>query len=595
MNHLLDRALAAYSQSDLDLQLKARFFLILCLVILAVLFVLSTIVAFLQSLIVGYVITGVFIACVVCFLSVFLVLLLLLRGHFSISTHLLVITIIISDWVVIIFDQGDPSVRLDSFVFVISLLGLLPLVIKKNKSIIFLYGLINIGFLFTFMYFFRSQLAIPDYAVIDYLADNSLAVIVSCFIAASVFGINNTAIKRAKAEIEERKQAEEERIKLEAQLYQAQKMEAIGQLAGGVAHDFNNMLSVVIGNTELIIMQQELDDNGLEQLEAIRYTVNRSAALIRQLLAFARRQTIVPENIDINQAISEMMPMLGQLIRESITLKWLPGEITGRILIDPSQIDQILTNLVVNARDAINETGDITIETRDITLDKNFGVGEEETASGPYIMLAVSDNGCGMKKDVQDQIFDPFFSTKRGMGTGLGLATIFGIMRQNSGLIKVYSEPGRGTTFKLFFPAIENQGVIRQEKTEEPDFLPRGTETILMVEDDQAILKFGTTVLEQLGYTVIAEDSPEKALERVASGQDGIDLLLTDIIMPGMNGHDLAHKIKEIIPDIKCLYISGYTANAVTNGDLNKESIIFLAKPFSLKSLAEKVREALSC
>ena len=593
LKKLFAKALSAYRYSDLDLQLKARFFLVLCLVIFFIMLFLDIGITIIQYLTLKHLIISSILLLIGGMASVLTVLVLLVCGYFFLASHLLVLIVMLLTWSVMIFDPSVPLARLDTFVFIICLLGLLPLVINQRKSVIFLYGALNIGFLLGFIIFFRPELMLSDYELFEFLCDNSLAIITACFVAAGVFGINNAAIKRAKAEIQERRQAEEQRLKLEAQLHQAQKMEAIGQLAGGVAHDFNNMLSVVIGNTELVLMQQELDNDGREQLEAIRYTVNRSAALIRQLLAFARRQTIVPEMIDINQAISEMMPMLQQLISENIILKWLPGQITERILIDPSQIDQILTNLIVNARDAIDKNGNITVETEAIILDKSFGVGLEAAVSGHYIMLAVSDSGCGMDRETQDQIFDPFFSTKKGMGTGLGLATIYGIIKQNSGLIKVYSEPGRGTSFKLFFPAIETRDVVSERKTKQPDFLPKGTETILMVEDDQAILKFGTTVLEQLGYTVMAEDNPAKALELVQSGCDEIDLLLTDIVMPGMSGHELAQQIRESIPCIRCLYISGYTANAITNGDLSREGIIFLAKPFSLKELAEKVREAL--
>jgi len=594
LKKVFNRLLSAYSQSDLDLQLKARFFLVLSLMVIAIILLLTVVISIVQYFTLGYVFTGnivLLIGGVACGLNLFLF---LMRGHFFLSAHLLVLIVILMNWSALIIDPGEPVARLDSFIYIICLIGLLPLIIQQHKSVIFLYGAINIAFLLVFFYYFRPVLPISDYELFDFLCDSTLAVFAACVIAAGVFGINDTAVKRAKAEIREREKIEENRGRLEAQLSQVQKMEALGQLAGGVAHDFNNMLSAVIANTELILAQQELDDNGREQMEGIRYTANRSAALIRQLLAFARRQPAAPEMIDINQAVSEMIPMLNRLIREDIRLQWLPGDLADPIVIDPSQMDQILTNLVVNARDAIPGQGHITVETGAITLDESFGIGEGDTASGAYIMLAVSDNGCGMDKEVQNHIFDPFFSTKKETGTGLGLATIYGILKQNNGLVKVYSEPGQGTTFKLFFPAIEIRGSIREAEIHETEVLPQGTETILMVEDDPAVLRFCTTALEQLGYTVMAEGAPEKSLALVKSGQDQIDLLLTDVSMPGMNGPELARQIRKIIPDIRCMYTSGYPANVIIKEYRANEGGLFLSKPFTIKSLAAKVREALA-
>jgi len=590
---LFDRALSAYSHADIDRQLKARFFLVLCIVILATILVLTFLAGIIQHLNVGDMVNSVIVTLLLSTVCVFVVLWLLIKGRFLTASHLLIVIIMTAVWIVMAVDPGEPVARLDSFVYIISLLGLLPLVIHRRKSVIALYGLINLVFLFGFVYFFRPQLAIPDYAVMDFLTDNSLAVIVSCFVAASVFAINNSAIKRTKAEIEERKRAEEERSKLEARLHQAEKMEAIGQLVGKMAHDFNNMLSVVIGNTELIKMQQDLDENGREQLQTIQYVASRSSDLIRQLLAFARKQTVIPKIIDINQAIADMLPMLNQLVGVNVSLKWLPGENPGHILIDPSQMDQVLTNLLVNARDAVGDAGTITIETRRLLLEQGYDIGQGERLSGAYILLAVSDTGCGMDKEIQPQVFEPFFSTKKGQGTGLGLATVYGIVRQHSGFIRVYSEPGQGTTFKIYFPAVEGQAVEEGAKHPASSLIPGGTETVLMVEDDPAILKFGVTVLEQLGYRVLAADSPEKALALVKSDGHTIDLLLTDVIMPKMSGHELAGCIRETIPAVRCLYISGYTANAISNGDLIEQHICFLAKPFSIRELAEKVREAL--
>lgn len=594
LGKILDRALSAYAQSDLDLQLKARFFLVLSLAILVVLFLLS-INVFILNEVMGRNINHISLAIIACFFAVLFSLRLLIRGRFFFSAHLLVFAIIITTWAVILSDPNELIIRLDSFVYIISLLSLLPLMIRKHKSIIFFYGLINIAFLCGFMFYYRFRLAIPDSVMIDFLGDNILAVIASCCVAFSVFAINDSAIKRAKAEIVEREQAERMRARLESQLHQAQKMEAIGQLAGGVAHDFNNMLSIVIGNTELVMMQQQLDDQAREQLETIKTAVTRSARLIRQLLTFARKQTITPEILDINQTIADMMPMLTQLVGGKIRLSWHPGQDTGPIRIDPSQMDQVLTNLIVNARDAVGKSGEISLATRDITLDERDRINDRmEVKPGRYVLLTVNDNGCGMDRQTMDQVFEPFFSTKKDMGTGLGLATVYGIVTQNNGHILVESEPGLGTTFALYLPVIEDETVIAHPKETSGSTPARGSETILMVEDDRAILKFGATVLEQLGYDVLAADTPEEGLALAAAEADRIDLLLTDVIMPGMNGPELASRVREIIPGVKCLYISGFTADAIDTQGLIEQKAVFLAKPFSIRELAEKIREAFS-
>ena len=394
-------------------------------------------------------------------------------------------------------------------------------------------------------------------------------------------------------DITQRKQAEAEWKKLQDQLTQAQKMESVGRLAGGVAHDYNNMLSVIMGYAELALDKVKPGEPLHDDLTEILTAARRSADITRQLLAFARQQTIAPKIIDLNQTIKYMLKMLRRLIGEDIKLTWLPGTDLGKIKIDPSQIDQILANLCVNARDAITGVGKITIETKAIRFDKAYCDSHAGFIPGEFIMLAVSDDGSGMDKEIHDRIFEPFFTTKKiGEGTGLGLSTVYGIVKQNNGFINVYSEPGKGTTFRIYLshhsgPAVEP---CREEIREIP--LSRG-ETILLVEDEASILKLTEKILRDLGYSVLSIASPLKALGLAKDYREKIHLLITDMILPEMNGKDLAQHIQSVYPEIKVLFMSGYTANVVAHHNVLEAGVCFLQKPFSIKDLAVKVREAL--
>ncbi|MCR4407477.1 MAG: PAS domain S-box protein [Anaerolineae bacterium] len=394
-------------------------------------------------------------------------------------------------------------------------------------------------------------------------------------------------------DITERKRAEEEREKLEAQLRQAQKMEAVGRLAGGVAHDFNNMLTTILGYADLALREVSPESPLHDDLLEIVKAAQRSADLTRQLLAFARRQTVNPIVLDLNDAVSGLLKMLRRLIGEDIDLIWMPGHDLWPVKIDPSQVDQLLANLAVNARDAITGVGKITIETHNVVLDEAYCVDHVDFLPGEYVMLAVSDTGVGMSKEVLEHLFEPFFTTKEvGKGTGLGLATVYGIVKQNDGFINVYSEPGQGTTFKIYLPRSEAQSVeIPAEKTAEP--LWGGRETVLIVEDEKAILDIGERVLEGLGYTVLVARSPNEAIRLAEEHVGDIHLLITDVVMPEMNGRDLAEQLTSIRPGIKCLYMSGYTANVIAQRGVLNEGVCFIQKPFSAMSLAVKVREAL--
>ena len=394
--------------------------------------------------------------------------------------------------------------------------------------------------------------------------------------------------------ISQRKQAELEKEHLQERLNQAQKMESIGRLAGGVAHDFNNMLSVILGHTEMAMGDTESDQPIHAHLLEIRKAAERSADLTRQLLAFARKQTVSPQVIDMNKTVEGMLKMLQRLIGEDIHLSWLPGVNAWPVKIDPSQVDQILANLCVNARDAITGVGKVTIELENIHIDEAFCAGYSYFISpGDYILLAVSDDGHGMDRKVQDRLFEPFFTTKAvGKGTGLGLATVYGIVKQNKGFINVYSEPGQGTTFRIYLP--RHLGDAEQVKAEQPqESMIRGHETVLVVEDELAILDLCKIMLEQQGYQVLAAATPGEAIQLAGEHSGEIHLLITDMVMPGMNGRDLAKRFLSIYPAMKCLFMSGYTANMIVHQGILDEGVYFIQKPFSRNDLTKRVREVL--
>ncbi|HEY3381150.1 MAG TPA: PAS domain S-box protein [Vicinamibacterales bacterium] len=392
-------------------------------------------------------------------------------------------------------------------------------------------------------------------------------------------------------ELADRQRAEAEQGRLQAQLLQAQKMESVGRLAGGVAHDFNNMLSVILGHAELAA-----DTTGSEaineHLEQILSAGRRSADLTRQLLAFARKQAISPRVLDLNDTMSGMLKMLQRLIGEEIALVWRPGPSLWPVVIDPSQVDQILANLVVNARDAMDGVGTLAIETANTVIDEAYGADPVECSPGEHVLLAVSDTGAGMTREVLDHIFEPFFTTKAsGEGTGLGLSTVYGIVRQNNGFINAYSEPGAGTTMKIWLPRAATAAAL--DRSGATAVTPTGTETILLVEDEDAVLELGRSMLTRLGYRVLAARSPLQAVQLIAELGGSIDLLISDVVMPEMNGRELAARLTLSLPSLRCLFVSGYTGDIISHRGVLDGSVHFLQKPFSLPALAQAVRRAL--
>lgn len=397
-------------------------------------------------------------------------------------------------------------------------------------------------------------------------------------------------------DLTDRKKAEADREKLEKQLLQSQKMEAIGQLAGGIAHDFNNMLSVINGYSDMLLKKIPASEPAYELIREINRAGARSADLTEQLLAFARKQTIAPKVLDLNDTVVGMLKMLQRLIGENIELLWKPDANPWKVKMDPSQINQLLANLLVNARDAIATTsGRVIIETRKAILDEAFCEMHPDSAPGEYVALSVSDNGCGMGRETIEHIFEPFYTTKKiGQGTGLGLATVFGIVKQNNGFINVYSEPGNGSIFKIYIPRHVPDETEKEEESELPKIIA-GTETVLLVEDEEALLKFTKILLGQMGYTVLTANSPGDAIKLAEKHEGYIHILMTDVVMPEMSGRTLSETITKERPGIKSLFMSGYTADIIAHNGILDQGIHFLEKPFTAEGLSAKLRETLTC
>ncbi len=383
-----------------------------------------------------------------------------------------------------------------------------------------------------------------------------------------------------------------EHLRLAAQFQQAQKMESVGLLAGGVAHDFNNMLSLILGYTELALNKVDPAQPVHDDLEEILKAAKRSTEITRQLLAFARKQTIVPVVLDLNQTVEGMLKMLRRIIGEDIDLVWLPEVGLCPVKMDPVQVSQILANLCVNARDAIADVGKVTIETGNAVFDETYCAQHAGFVAGDYVLLAVSDDGCGMDKEILDQIFEPFFTSKEvGKGTGLGLSTVYGIVKQNNGFINVYSEPGKGTTFRIYLSRCAGQAVDTKRKRVAEIPLGRG-ETVLVVEDEPALLTMCKMMLEKLGYRVLATGTPGEAIKLAEEHASEIHLAMTDVVMPEMNGRDLAERLQSLYPGMKILFMSGYTADVIAHRGVLDEGVNFIQKPFSMKDLAVKVQDA---
>jgi two-component system, cell cycle sensor histidine kinase and response regulator CckA len=389
-----------------------------------------------------------------------------------------------------------------------------------------------------------------------------------------------------------RKQAEEALRQSEEQIRQVQKMDAIGRLAGGVAHDFNNVLSVILSYADLILADLKLSDPLRDDVGEIRKAATRAAGLTRQLLMFSRQQLVEPKVIDLHEALVDMDNMLQRILGEDVELVSLPPKVRGRVKVDPSQIEQVLLNLVVNARDAMPKGGQLTIETGNVVLDDSYAMSHRPMKAGPYVMLAVSDTGTGMDRETQERIFEPFFTTKEmGKGTGLGLSTVFGIVQQSGGNIWVYSEPGKGTTFKVYLPRVDDEVDVPR-----PPATPtsrRGTETVLLVEDEEQVRAIASNILRRQGYQVIPAQNASEALLICERHPGRIDLLLTDVVMPQMSGPDLAKRLAATRPEMRVLCMSGYTDDSIVRHGVLERGVAFVQKPITPALLTQKVREVL--
>jgi signal transduction histidine kinase len=396
-------------------------------------------------------------------------------------------------------------------------------------------------------------------------------------------------------DVTERKSTEEKLRQSENQLRQAQKMEAVGRVAGGVAHDFNNLLSVIIGYSDVSLEQLEPETELYKSIAQIKKAGECAASLTRQLLAFSRQQILEPQLLNLSTVVADVTKMLRRMIGENVNLTNVLCPVLRNVKADRGQIEQVLMNLAVNARDAMPQGGQLTIETANLELEEAYARLHAPFQPGQYVTLTVADTGCGIDPETQAHIFEPFFTTKEpGKGTGLGLATVYGVVKQSGGYIWVSSEPGQGTTFKIYLPTVDEPSGTG-ELSELPLRSTKGTETVLVVEDDEPIRNFICECLERQGYSVVSAGDPVEAVEAAERHKGMIQLMVTDVVMPGVSGRELAEQLAPRRPEMKVLFVSGYTDDAIVHYGVLEAGLAFLQKPFTRMGLAQKVREVLGC
>lgn len=722
--------LSKYKNSDLITAYKARFILYFCISCIIAIVTITFYSAYIQIHEPGirfldYSILGVELVILLLFI---LILILLVKGYFTFSANMLIISGITGTWIIIFLDKLHYLAKLDSIVFIFVIVTMTPLVVKRRSFVLVLYSLCNIPALLVLFHIQREQLDIPFNIKLDYIADVSIALLILAVILWNIFYINRTALEKlendvkVKAEAEkillqnkdeisrllrfqnemlesatvwintldtngnviiwnkaaekisgfskeevignsniwewlypdqqyresinakafeiikselriedfqttikckngdhriiswysnnlsddcgmpvgsiamgiditDQKHQQDEKLKLENQIIQLQKMESIGRLAGGIAHDFNNLLTAILGTTELALMKLNNSSDYYQSFITIKKASESAANLTRQLLLFSRKQTAELKIINLNELMNNTGSMISRLIGENIELIIRPHDNLCNINADPAQIEQIFINLSVNARDAMPEGGTLAIETSMIYLDDDYCRLHPQLTPGNYVMLSLSDTGTGMSKEIQEHIFEPFFTTKEtGKGTGLGLATVYGAVKQNNGAIEVYSEVHHGTTFKIFFPCVEDTISVSDSKN---FYFPEGNETILVVEDNTHVIEFVHDILKRLGYNILSSLNGQEALKQSEDYDGIIHLLLTDVILPGMNGKILAEQIKKLRPDIKILFNSGYTGDIISRSGIIEEGFHFISKPFSAHELSHKIRAIL--
>ncbi len=596
INRTIDKLLYRYDSSSYTVKNRARFLLFSIVLLLSVTSILLVSQSYvnlhnpaynykIQLKIVG--------PLVIAFILDIFLLILLVKGYFSITGNILLIICQTGVWTVMYLSKGEQIVRIDTIVLIAATLSMMPIIINRRKKLFIIYTVLNIAVLFIFVWLYKNELNLTEASTTDYLTDNTIAFLFIGIIAYTIYSINFKALEKAESEIVEREKVEDQRNKLQMQLLQSQKLESIGLLAGGVAHDFNNMLAAVQGFAELAKTGIEEKNNVKSEIDEIIKASKKARDLTQQLLAFARIQPLNMKKININAIINDFTGMLSRTLRENIVIQNNLCEKSCLIEGDPIQIEQILLNLALNSQDAMPYGGTIIIETKIVTVDENFVDKFENIIPGQYILISISDSGSGVDSGIIDKIFDPFYTTKDiGKGTGLGLSTVYGIVKQHKGMIHLYSEKDNGAIFKIYLPVIEgspDENDLPSEKLKSV----KGDETILAVEDNPEVRNLLETILTKNGYNTLIAENAKTALT-IASAYEGfIHLLITDVIIPDMNGMQLYNKISELRPDIKIIYISGYTSNVIAHNGKLDDGINFIQKPFSISDFTRKVRDVL--